>query len=250
MLDDIAAAAGSRVIRTTVGEANVVDAMLGHNAVIGGMAELLRVDPEGLDRYADTIETRVRHLDGLVNDILDFSRLEAHELTLAPEDEDLGQLVEEVAGPMAPLFEQAGLTLEIEAPSGVPTRCDRLRMVQVLTNMLDNARKFTPSGGVVTLSARAEGGEAILTLSDTGCGIAPEHQARIFEKFHQIDGSSTRQHGGLGLGLAICKHLVERHGGRITVESAPGRGSTFRVALPLNASPDPTPKETPLAHAR
>ncbi|MFP5503930.1 MAG: sensor histidine kinase [Candidatus Sericytochromatia bacterium] len=218
--------------------------------VIGGMAELLRVDPEGLDRYADTIETRVRHLDGLVNDILDFSRLEAHELTLTPEDEDLGQLVEEVAGPMAPLFEQAGLTLQIEAPTGVPARCDRLRMVQVLTNMLDNARKFTPTGGVVTLSARAVGGEAVLTLSDTGCGIAPEHQARIFEKFHQIDGSSTRQHGGLGLGLAICKHLVERHGGRITVESAPGRGSTFRVALPLNAPADPTSKETPLAHAR
>ena len=218
--------------------------------VIGGMSELLRIDPEGLDRYADTIEAKVRHLDCLVNDILDFSRLETHELTLAPEDEDLGQLVDEVAGPMVPLFEQAGLTLHVDAPGGVPTRCDRLRMVQVLTNLLDNARKFTPEGGVVTLTARAAGHEAILTLADTGCGIAPEHQGRIFEKFHQIDGSSTRQHGGLGLGLAICKHLVERHGGRITVESAPGLGSTFRVTLPLTAPPDAAPKETPLAHAR
>lgn len=218
--------------------------------VIGGMSELLRIDPGNRDRYADTIEAKVRHLDCLVNDILDFSRLETHALPIVPEDEDLGQIVDEVAGPMVPLFEQAGLTLRIEAPGGVPTRCDRLRMVQVLTNLLDNARKFTPEGGVVTLTARAIGDEAILTLADTGCGIAPEHQARIFEKFHQIDGSSTRRHGGLGLGLAICKHLVEGHGGRITVESAPGLGSTFRVVLPLTASPDPAPKETPLAHAR
>jgi signal transduction histidine kinase len=125
------------------------------------------------------------------------------------------------------------LALEVDAPANLPPgRGDERRLTQVLLNLVSNAIKFTEAGSV-SIGAKAEDGHFLVTVSDTGVGIAPEDQARIFEEFHQVDSSSTRRKGGTGLGLAIAKRIVELHGGRIWVDSTPGQGSTFAFTLPL-----------------
>jgi signal transduction histidine kinase len=117
---------------------------------------------------------------------------------------------------------------------------DSLRIIQVLTNLVGNAIKFTPEGGAITVRAFPRGGELLTEVQDTGCGIGPEHAAVVFERFIQVDMSATRQAGGAGLGLAISKGLVEAHGGSIGVSSQLGAGSTFWFALPLEPVSAPT----------
>jgi signal transduction histidine kinase len=136
---------------------------------------------------------------------------------------------------MRPSLERAGLTLTVATPSE-PTiaAVDPVKLAQVLTNLLANAAKFTPAGDVVVQLSR-DGERARVVVRDTGIGIAPEEQARVFDKFYQVEGGPTRQAGGTGLGLAICKAIVEEgHQGRIWVESTPGQGSAFVFELPLS----------------
>ena len=112
-----------------------------------------------------------------------------------------------------------------------PLRGDRDRLAQVLTNLLDNAVKYTPDGGRVSVALRRDGEAYEMAVSDTGIGIEPQHLDRIFERFYRTDKARSRGMGGTGLGLSIVKHIVQAHGGAVSVESAPGRGSTFRVRL-------------------
>jgi signal transduction histidine kinase len=129
------------------------------------------------------------------------------------------------------------LKLESAVPPGLPTGLgDARRLTQVLLNLVGNAIKFTDSGSVEVRAAQADG-RFELSVVDTGFGIAPEDQAKIFEEFQQVDNTSTRKKGGTGLGLSISRKIVELHGGRITVESEVGRGSTFKVTIPVNAAP-------------
>lgn len=170
----------------------------------------------------------------LVNDLLDFAKLQSGRFELNLENADFVELAEEVASAMLPLAEQKGIDLQLDVPSECILPCDRRRVVQVLTNLLDNGIKFTPAGGEVKLRAVVEGGFLVAEVHDTGVGIDPADMSKLFTPFTQLDMSSTREAGGTGLGLCIAKALVVSHGGEIFVES-PGReaGTLFRVRLPL-----------------
>jgi signal transduction histidine kinase/CHASE3 domain sensor protein len=207
------------------------------NAVLG-YAELIQDGiygevPKKMQEVLERIQQNGRHLLGLINDVLDLSKIEAGQLTLAPSDYSIRELVLDVVSATEALAAEKKLALEVDVPPGLPNgRGDERRLTQVLMNLVSNAIKFTEAGSV-SIRAKAEDGNFLVTVSDTGVGIAPEDQKRIFEEFQQVDSSSTRKKGGTGLGLAIAKRIVELHGGRIWVDSSPGAGSTFAFTLPL-----------------
>jgi signal transduction histidine kinase len=207
------------------------------NAILG-YSELL-IDgiygepPERFRGVLDRVQSNGRHLLGLINDVLDLSKIEAGQLTLAVDDYSMAALVKSVVAATESLARTKGLELAAAVQQGLPLgRGDERRLTQVLLNLVGNAIKFTDRGSV-EIAVRAEGGRFQVSVRDTGPGIAEADQARIFEEFQQVDATSTRKKGGTGLGLAIAKRIVEMHGGAITVESAPGAGSTFRMTVPI-----------------
>jgi signal transduction histidine kinase len=173
------------------------------------------------------------HLLGLINDVLDLSRIEAGQLTLSVGDYSIAEIVRTVLASVESLAAEKHLTLKpVISPDLPPGRGDERRITQVLLNLVGNAIKFTDAGEVTVEAAVRDGG-FLVSVSDTGPGISEADQARIFEEFQQADSSSTRTKGGTGLGLSIAKRILLLHGGRIWVESTPGRGSTFRFTLPI-----------------
>lgn len=191
--------------------------------------------PEKAKATLGRVQANGRHLLGLINDVLDLSKIEAGQLSLSVDDYSIGQLVKTVAATTEPLARAKGLQLALTIADGLPLgRGDERRLSQVLLNLAGNAVKFTESGSV-EIAASARDGCFEILVRDTGPGIAPEHQTRIFEEFQQVDESSTRRKGGSGLGLAISKRIVEMHGGTIGVQSTLGSGSTFRVKIPVKA---------------
>jgi signal transduction histidine kinase len=207
------------------------------NAVLG-YTELIRDGiygevPQKIREVVERVRHNGRHLLGLINDVLDLSKIEAGQLTLAEADYSLRKLVLEVVSATEGLATEKQLALEVDVPADLPLgRGDERRITQVLLNLVSNAIKFTDAGSV-RVRARVEGGSLLVAVSDTGVGIAAEDQERIFGEFQQVDSSSTRKKGGTGLGLAIARRIVELHGGRVWVESSPGHGSTFSCTLPL-----------------
>jgi PAS domain S-box-containing protein len=204
------------------------------NGVLGMTELLLETGLTGTQRkYAETVQRSGKNLLGIINDVLDFSKIEAGKLELEQVDMDLRGTVEDVVELLAERAQTKGLELACNIPAELMThvRGDPLRLGQVLTNLAGNAIKFTEQGAVVISIAHTEENERELTLrfevTDSGTGISPEAQARIFDDFSQADGSTTRKYGGSGLGLAISKQLVEMMGGEIHVESTLGVGSTF-----------------------
>jgi signal transduction histidine kinase len=183
--------------------------------------------PAKMQEVLERIQQNGRHLLGLINDVLDLSKIEAGQLTLSPVDYSLRELVLDVVSATEALSAEKKLALDL--PRG---RGDERRLTQVLMNLVGNAIKFTDAGRV-SIRAKLADGRFLVAVSDTGPGIAPEHQARIFEEFQQVDSSSTRKKGGTGLGLAIARRIVELHGGRIWVDSTVGEGTTFSFTLPL-----------------
>lgn len=182
-----------------------------------------------------------QHLQQLINDVLDLSQIDAGQFTIQREWVDLAAIVREALEAVDPLYHAKGLTLKSELEPELPlVRCDRLRIRQILLNLLSNAGRFTTIGGV-TVAVRAGGDAVTVSVCDTGSGVAPDEQRRIFEPFQQLDASTRRQHGGSGLGLSICRRLVELHGGRMGIESAVGVGSTFFFSLPLEVEADASP---------
>ncbi len=191
--------------------------------------------PEKARTTLGRVQANGRHLLGLINDVLDLSKIEAGQLTLTIDDYAIGQIVKTVAATTEPLARAKGLTLSATVAEGLPMgRGDERRLSQVLLNLVGNAVKFTEQGSI-EIAADARDGYFEVLVRDTGPGVAPEHQQRIFEEFQQIDESSTREKGGTGLGLAISKRIVEMHGGTIGLNSEPGSGSTFRIAIPVRA---------------
>jgi signal transduction histidine kinase len=207
------------------------------NAVLG-YTELIRDGiygqvPQKIRDVIERVQHNGRQLLGLINDVLDLSKIEAGQLTLVQADYSPRKLVLEVMSATEALATEKGLALDVDVPADLPLgRGDERRITQVLMNLVSNAIKFTDAGSV-SLRTRVEGGSLLVTVSDTGVGIAAEDQERIFEEFQQVDSSSTRKKGGTGLGLAIAKRIVELHGGRVWVESNPGEGASFSVILPL-----------------
>ncbi len=184
------------------------------------------------------IDEASRTLASMVDDLLDLTRIESGQLVLHPEAVDLRQLLRRSVIALRPSATQKGLDLQLEIAADVPelTKIDPLRWRQIVVNLITNAIKFTNQGsirvGLASQFDRADTRQLVLSVQDTGLGIAPAEQQRIFEKFYQVDGSARRKCGGSGLGLSICAHLVEQLGGRIQVASELGRGSTFTFVFP------------------
>jgi signal transduction histidine kinase len=181
----------------------------------------------------DRVQANGTHLLGLINDVLDLTRIEAGKLELAVGDYSVVDMVSGVVAGLGSVAQAKGLELRTRCDERLPTaRGDERRMRQVVFNLVGNALKFT-NVGFVEIAARKEGDRLVLSVADTGPGIAEADQKRIFEEFQQVDSSSTREKGGTGLGLAISRRIIELHGGTICVKSEPGRGATFIATVPL-----------------
>jgi PAS domain S-box-containing protein len=208
-----------------------------------GMADLLLDTPLTPEQttYVKATKTSGTALLSLIEEILDFSKVEAGKLELANEPLSLSSLVEDVAELLAPRAQAKGLEMASDVDERLPARVlgDLTRLRQVLLNLAGNAIKFTEAGGVsITVEAGSETDAVVFRVQDTGIGIASEQQQRIFDEFEQADGGSTRKFGGTGLGLAISRRIVAQMDGHIAVESAPGKGATFLVTVKLPPADD------------
>ncbi len=189
--------------------------------------------PERIRSALEDVQASGRHLLGLINDVLDLSKIEAGRVTLSLHDYSMHEVVQAVSTAMQPLAVAKNLTLKVTIPPDLPPgKGDQRRITQVLMNLVGNAIKFAEAGEV-RVQVRTADRSFLVSVSDTGPGITPADQERIFEEFQQVDGSSSRSKGGTGLGLTIAKRIIEMHGGRIWVESKVGVGSTFTFTLPV-----------------
>lgn len=215
-----------------------------------GFAEMIELNvfgpvPEKLREPVEHIRNSGQTLYRLINDLLDFSRLEAGHLNVDLFPVNLGNVVQLVVGAMQPQVQSRGLALHVDVPDDLPpVRANSMRLEQVVTNLLANAVKFTEHGSI-HIEAAMHDHEVRLSIRDTGIGIAPEHLHDIFHAFRQIESAHTRRFGGAGLGLAISKRLVELMGGTLTVESTPGAGSVFCCTLPVAHEQAFAPHEAP-----
>jgi signal transduction histidine kinase len=211
------------------------------NAILG-YTELIQDNiygavPEKVREVLERLAKSGRHLLGLINDVLDLSKIEAGQLTLALTDYSLKQVIQTVVLAVEALAAEKRLALKVTLPPDLPPgRGDERRLTQVLLNLVGNAIKFTEAGEV-RVEAKAADGTFRVAVADTGPGIAEADQEKIFEEFQQADTSSTRQKGGTGLGLAIAKRIIALHGGRIGVTSRLGEGATFWFTVPVRVEP-------------
>ncbi|HUJ22941.1 MAG TPA: PAS domain S-box protein [Bryobacteraceae bacterium] len=202
-------------------------------------------------RFIGHIQQGARHLLELINDILDLSKIESGHLELKYEDFDVSAALVEVLTTIRPMAASKNIEVAANVPPGLILYADRLRFKQVLYNLLSNALKFTAAAGHVAIEGSANDGWAAFLVSDTGIGIPAEEHEAIFSSFHQVGTTTKGVREGTGLGLAITKRLVEQHGGKIWVESEPGKGSRFSFTIPLTRESIETgmstePRETPL----
>src|SRR5262245_56252250 len=206
-----------------------LNAILGYTELI--LDNIYGEAPERMRQVVERVQTNGRHLLGLINDVLDLAKIEAGQLALSLADYSLKEIVDGVIIALEPLAVEKRLVLRAEVPADLPTgHGDERRISQVLMNLVGNAIKFTDEGEVA-IRASAANGSFTVAVCDSGPGINPPDQDRIFEEFQQADSSSTRRKGGTGLGLSIAKRIVELHKGRIWVKSALGKGSTFFFSL-------------------
>jgi len=223
-----------------------LNAILGYNELMqdGLYGETSPKTKEVLDR----VQKNGRHLLGLINDVLDLSKIEAGQLKLGVESYSMADVVHTVVSATESLAAAKRLPLRVEISDGMPQgRGDERRITQVLLNLVGNAIKFTDHGEV-RITASCANGTYSVAVADTGPGIPDAEQARIFEEFHQVDSSNTKKKGGTGLGLAIAKRIIELHRGRIWVESEVGEGSTFRVEIPVRAGQLEVPRDQAHSH--
>lgn len=221
-----------------------LNAVLGINRALRETA--LEADQK---RYVQVIDESGTHLLRVINEILDFSKIEADRVVLERERFDLAACVQSVVSLMRPGADEAAVTLIAEVDVGQWAWGDVSRLRQVLLNLVANALKFTPAGGVVRLTARREKGDEVsFAVADTGIGMTPEQVGRVFDPFVQAETSTARLHGGTGLGLAIAGRIVAAMGGRLQVASTPGAGSTFFFSLTAEPADPPAPAEVDPGH--
>jgi signal transduction histidine kinase/CheY-like chemotaxis protein len=201
-----------------------------------------------VDQVAENLNVVVaegERLTTLINNVLDLAKIEAGKIEWHKENLNVPEIIERATAATASLFESSGLKLKKEVQAGLPEIIgDQDKLIQVVINLISNAVKFTDKGSV-TCRAKQTNGEIIVSIIDTGMGIAPEDQPKVFEKFKQVGDTLTNKPKGTGLGLTISKEIVEHHGGRIWVESEMGKGSTFSFALPIKSK---TARDGELAH--
>ena len=206
-------------------------------------------DPVEVRRFAGRLQAEAVRLGALVNELIALSRLQGAEplpdLAVVPIDAVIDQTISRVST----AAENAGITVTSDTRSGLLVRGDRSLLVTALTNLVDNAINYSPTGTQVSISRSLRDGQVQVSVTDRGVGIAPEYTERVFERFFRIDPARSRATGGTGLGLAIVKHVAANHGGTATVWSRPGTGSTFTLRLPAvqSASPEPSPHPDPAA---
>ncbi len=206
---------------------------------IMGYLELTLEDGELSKRqsgYLEIVDRNAKRLLALVNDLLFVARLEAGELDLHPSKLDLAAVVRQTVSEAEPRAAASGITLTCEAEPVPPVSADRGRIFQLLDNLVSNAIKFTPEGGDVRVSVAQANGAVRLEVADTGIGVDADEQRRLFERFFRASTAAERQIPGTGLGLYIARAIVEAHGGSISVESEPGRGTSFRIDMPVEGA--------------
>ena len=195
---------------------------------------------EKQQRYLQTAQRNSYRLKSLVDDLLDISRIESGGLELTPAELELWPEIEEIVTGMQTQIDDKNIDLVLDIPQEIcPVLADKLRLGQVISNLLSNACKYSPQGARVTIRAREEDAGIRIDVSDTGIGISPEDQERLFTKFFRADNSSTREVSGSGLGLYITKHLIEAHGGHIWASSQIGQGTTFSIIWPKTGQEAP-----------
>lgn len=209
-------------------------------ASVKALAETLQegaIDDQAVAKeFLNRINTEADRLAQMVQELGELSRIESGEVSLKVEPVDLGEAVNRITERLRTQADKSGLGLILDIPSTLPLAlADEERVEQVLVNLVDNAIKFTPPGGKVTLSAKVEDDSILISVADTGVGISADDLPRVFERFYKAD--KARAGGGTGLGLAIAKHIVEAHGGKIWAESIEGKGSTFTFTLPMAVKP-------------
>jgi signal transduction histidine kinase len=208
-----------------------LNAILGYTELI--LDSVYGEMPEKARSVLDRVQRNGRHLLGLINDVLDLSKIEAGQLTLSLSDYSLKSVIQTVFSAVEPLSKEKQIALKIDVAPELPQgHGDERRLTQVLLNLVGNAIKFTDSGEVSVKGSSANGSFTV-AVHDTGPGISEADQAKLFQEFQQADNSITKKKGGTGLGLAISKRIIEMHGGKIWVESIVGQGSTFSFALPI-----------------
>ena len=196
-------------------------------------------EPEDRDRFLDIIKRHVERLNNIIEDLLALSRIEQSEErgTIERENIALREVLERALQNCQGEAEAREIRLDLQCDPELRANISPSLMEQAVVNLIDNAVKYSGSGGLVHVEAEVRGGEVAIRVRDQGCGIAPEHLDRVFERFYRVDKARSRKLGGTGLGLAIVKHLVQLHGGRVGVESEVGKGSVFSICLPAPDAP-------------
>jgi signal transduction histidine kinase len=237
-------------LRDLLGKLNLADqrkteflATLAHElrnplAPLSNCVGLLKRGVPDTEPVLKVMDRQLHHMIRLVDDLLELSRITRGKVDLRMDDIELRRVVDTAVETSRPLVEKGHHQLEVRFPAEpLFVRGDPVRLAQVVSNLLNNAARYTDDGGRIALNARSENGEAVLAVSDNGSGLTPEALPGVFDMFTQADASDTRAQHGLGIGLALVRNLVEMHGGVVTAQSdGPGRGSTFEVRLPLQST--------------
>jgi signal transduction histidine kinase len=206
--------------------------------LIRATTEYVQRLPDASSEVRDELGAVLQEIDvtsRMVDDLLVLARIDSDELPLRRHVVDLGEIIREATAAVAPLAEAAGLSMAVSAPAGTLADVDPDRIRQVIRILLDNALAYTPPHGTITISVDRQAAQARITVADTGIGIAPAEQARVFDRFYRADRARSRATGGTGLGLAIARALVQAHGGEIGLESELGHGSSVWFSVPLAA---------------
>jgi signal transduction histidine kinase len=205
-------------------------------AVIRGLGEAAIAERRSSAEYEEVIGSMLEEVDrmsNLVDTLLRLSHGDSGSIRLSRESLDLGELARDIAGSLSVLAEERNQKLAFDITTGVTVYVDRLILREAVTNVLDNAIKYSPEGASIAIRVERIGDHGLLAIGDEGPGIPSEHRERIFHRFFRIDESRSRERGGTGLGLAIAKWAIDIHGGQITVHERPRGGSEFRIRLPL-----------------
>ena len=193
-------------------------------------------DEENNQRFLGVIRKNAERMHHLIDDILELSSIEAGKITIAPKEVNLSPLVDEIWINLSSKASERNINLQNKIESAKKIWADKVRLEQMLTNLIDNAIKFNRKNGSVTITCEEKGTNDLISVTDEGEGISNEHLQRIFERFYRTDRARSREIGGTGLGLAIVKHLARLHGGEVSVTSTLGHGLTFIIELPQNTS--------------
>ncbi|MBC8511873.1 MAG: hypothetical protein H8D32_02695 [Dehalococcoidia bacterium] len=201
----------------------------------GLLAEELALSPDDpKTKLISNILASAHNLEARASELLDLAKLEAEGFRLELEPTEINAIVYDVVDQLSPIITSRGQSLTLNLPPGLPNIiADSLRIEQVLVNLLSNAAKFTPQGGSISLSADEQNGYIVIEVQDSGPSIPLEEQHKVFQPYYRLKAANREHIPGVGLGLALCKHLVELHGGRIWMESQQGKGNTFAFSLPV-----------------